>query len=105
METKVRMIGAVIGGVVLPAVSRATLDKFARVEKQYLHLRFSVIGRPIPNDDALVVYRHPLTNTSRPLLTVPSKDIVADLARIRKMNKHRFMRWMQRQPGWKGMVL
>lgn len=97
------MIQAVIGGVVLPAVSRDELARYARVQKQYLHLRFSVVGSP--GIESIQVFQHPLTNGSKPVLTIPTTDIVGDLARIRKMNKHRFMRWMQRQSGWKGMVL
>lgn len=106
--TNDRMVQMVVGGMVGPAVRKEELARWGRVEKEYLHLRFSVIGRPdmmTMGRDALWVLQHPLTNDSKPILVIPTKDIVGDLNRIRKMNRHRFLRWLQKQKGWPGLDL
>jgi hypothetical protein len=107
--TNDRMVQMVVGGRVGPAIRKDELEKYGRVEKQYLHLRFSVIGRPGVREkvgqDALWVMQHPLNKDSKPILIIPTKDIVHDLKRIRKMNRHRFLRWLRRQEGWPGLDL
>lgn len=97
----------IINGIAMPAATDEQLAQHGSVEKAYLHLRFKIVGVPrhFPAP-ALYVVKLPMPiREIEPLLVIPSNDIPGDLAKIRKMNRHRFLRWLQKQKGWPGLDL